>query len=145
MPLMLNPVETERPKQLMWDPTNKEEADEMGATISTLTALGYDGPVDLAEGVAVLVPPALNGSQFVFRVLSENGDDRLVWDRRSTQQVAEARQTFKEYIDKGYKAYVVRRCGGKLGVEVESFDEVYEEVVMAKNKEALLVPPVVPG
>lgn len=145
MPLVLNNAETERPKEFLWNPLCPDESNEMMESIRSHMARGFKGYVDQKNGMAVLTPPELNPEMFMFRVLTENGDDRLVWDRRDLEQIEEARKTFNDYIKKGYRAYVVRRCGGEKGSQVDSFDALYEEVVMVKGKDALMVPPTVPG
>lgn len=145
MPLKLNPIETARPKEFAWDPLNADEANEIMRAIEPLLKQGYKGFMDLEGGSAVLMPPPLDEDHFMLRVLTENGDDRLVWNRRSLAQIEDARKTFNEYLAKGYKAYVVRRSGGSPGAKILSFDSLYEEVVMVKGRDGLLVPPIIPG
>lgn len=82
--------------------------------------------------------PAPSEHDLIFRVLSDNGDDRLVWDRRNQAEVDEAKVKYQEYMDKGYKAYVCRR-DGKKGSKLESFDALLQEVIMEKGQ-VVMVP-----
>jgi len=142
---MLNTCSTERRKQLLWDPQSLDESTEMIASVQSLIDKGYTGYVDRLGGIAVLAPPPLGASKLVLRVLCDSGDKRLVWDRCSLAQIEEARRVFDKYISLGYKAYAVRMCDAATGAEVETFDELYQELVMKPGKEALMVPPVIPG
>jgi hypothetical protein len=145
MPLILNTVETERQKEFCWDPENESESCEVHTEIKDLVAKGYDLKLYLSSGTALLLPPAKKDTEFTFRILSENGDDRIVWDRTDHKQVMEAKKTFNNYLNKGYKAYTVKQHGGGKGNRIDSFDDLLEEVVMQKGDEALLVPPTMPG
>lgn len=145
MPLILNTVDTGRPKQLSWDPTKPSEIEEINNKIEELKEKGYTVKMYLLSGTAILVPPQPKDSEFTFRILSENGDDLLVWDRNDVDQIKEAKKSFDDYLQKGYRAYRVKQLGGSKGSRIESFDDLLEEVIMQKGSEALLVPPTMPG
>jgi len=63
-----------------------------------------------------------------FKILSNNGDDRLVWDRRFLDQVYEARTKFYELKKKGYFAYAPG-VGGQPTRLLTEFDPSVEEVI----------------
>ena len=139
MPLTLN-ASTERPKQIHWDPTLASDWEAAQKAIDEhcnrgFTLRGVAGDLK-RQGVAFMDPPARDPNTLLFRVLSASGDDRLLWDRRSTDEVDEARKKFDEYLTKGYTAYAVRTDGSK-GSKLEEFDPEEEEI--------LLVPRTMPG
>jgi hypothetical protein len=106
----------------------------------------------------VLAPPARSPDHVLMRVLDDNGDTRLLWNRRNQPEVDEARAKFNEYLTKGYRAYVCRSDGAK-GRKVDTFDALLEEVILLtsteatrrdaaqgwRQPEAILVPPTQPG
>lgn len=149
MPLVLNPEETERPVTYLWDPKVKAQCNEASEAIKELCDKNFRiVRMDAVEGCAQLEPTrAIAEGLFAFRVLSENGDDVIVWDRRELDQMLEAKQLFNDYVAKGYKAYVLR-SNGERGSRVESFDELLETIVVSDKepiREANLVPPTHPG
>jgi hypothetical protein len=140
MPLQLADASTERPKQIQWDPTLAEDWEAADKKIREYRNMGFTlravaGDLKKA-GVAVMDPPARDPNLILFRVLSNEGDTRLVWDRREPTQVKEAYQRFKDLLDQGYTAYAVR-SDGKKGSRLDEFDPLHEEIVM--------VPKTMPG
>jgi hypothetical protein len=133
--LQLGGIETERNQVITWDPEIVAQAKEAVARHKMLEALGFT--VLLAEeGEIVLAPPALGPNVGVFRVMSENGDDRVIWDRTDPAQVREAYSKFGDFMSRGYTAYAVGDDGRK-GHRIDTFDPSLQEV--------LLVPATKPG
>lgn len=133
MPLQLADASTERPKQIQWDPTLAEDWEAADRKIREYRNQGFTlravaGDLKRA-GIAFMDPPARDPNLILFRVLSNEGDTRLVWDRREPTQVKEAYQRFKDLLDKGYTAYAVR-SDGKKGSRLDEFDPLHEEIVM---------------
>ena len=65
-----------------------------------------------------------------FRILSqEAGDDRIVWDRRSSEEIREARKLFLELVQEGLEPYRADEDGNKTGVLMKEFDPGAEEVI----------------
>jgi hypothetical protein len=149
MPLVLNPDACRRPVTLLWDPHNTQEVREAKEHMACLCAEGLViQSLVSAQGEARLRPKkALPASCVIFRVLSENGDDVIVWDRRDLEQVQEAKVLFNEYQARGFRAYVLRADGEK-GSRVDSFDALLEAVIVSKTGKAyetVLVPKTHPG
>jgi hypothetical protein len=147
--LMLNTPETSRPKRLVWDPKNSTDAYEAGLKTGELLKQGWTPTRSLSEAEAVgemlLHPPQKDANLGVMRVLDENGDSRIVWDRRDKNQVKEAFSKFKDFCVKGYRAYVVRSDGSK-GSRLDEFDPLLEEIMVGKRpEEIVMVPATVPG
>jgi hypothetical protein len=140
MPLQLADASTERPKQIQWDPTLAEDWEAADKKIREYRNQGFTlravaGDLKTA-GIAFMDPPTRNPDHILFRVLSNEGDTRMVWDRRDPAQVKEAYQRFKDLLGQGYTAYAVR-SDGKKGSKLDEFDPLHEEILM--------VPKTMPG
>jgi len=131
MPLQLGGIETMRPQVVTWDPNVYEEATEARQLIAKLKDDGFSVHSE-TEGTVVLKPPEMDPNKGVFCVLTDNGDDRIVWDRRNSEEVKDAYREFKRYIDEGYKAYVVRSDGSR-GHKITDFDYALEEIIFGKR------------
>jgi len=135
MPLQLGDASTDRPHIVTWDPEVYEQVADARKQIKDLEAQGYVRGA-YAPGEVVLQPPERNPNIGVFRVLSQNGDDRIVWDRTDPAQVREAYTKFNALIAKGYAAYATHSDGRK-GHKIDLFDPGLQEII--------LVPGTVPG
>lgn len=142
MPLVMPDVSTERPQVLVFD--HKIDAERIDAEKREQMLLRQGFKVRRrAKGKVTLIPPPRGETIHVFRVLTDNGDDRIVWDRSKPAEVRDAFKKFKELLGKGYRAYVTV-AGGKRGHRIDDFDPGLQEVLF-KEKEVTLVPPTVPG
>jgi len=136
MPLDLNyEPESERSQCVLWNPDNVQEASEAEVLMERYYKLGYK-LASFDRGEAIFVPPKPNKNTIIFRVLSKNGDDRLLWDRRDLEQVREAKSKFKEYVDSYHTPYACKKDGTK-GSKLDSFDQTHEEIIF--------VPKTMPG
>jgi hypothetical protein len=142
MPLQLGGTDTMRPQLIGWDPTFYEQLIEAQKEIQKLKNQGFIIDYE-KEGEARLVPPSRDPNIKVFRILSENGDDRLIWDRRIKDQVKDAFKKFKEFMKKGYSAYVTF-SDGSPGHKIPEFDPSLEEILL-KASEVTMVPKTCPG
>lgn len=142
MPLSIGGVETARRQVVLWDSDNECEHIEAMERIDRLKRAGFSVVKD-HNGEVVLEPPPRDPNVGCFRILSDNGDDRIVWDRRIADQVKDAFKKFKELMKKGYTAYAIRRDGSR-GHKITEFDPGLEEIILGAG-EAVLVPSTVPG
>lgn len=129
MPLCLQPTSAP-PQRVLWNPMVPSEVDDALALIKELTDQGFrasDG--SLPEGELVLSPPPRSAYQGVLRIMSQNGDDRIVWDRRMPTQIREAYDRFKELLRKGYRAYAILADGAR-GHELFEFDPMVQECLL---------------
>ena len=94
------------------------------------------GPIT-PSGELVLEPPPRPPDTGLMRIMSQNGDDRIVWSRRVADEVREAYDRFKELIDKGYRAYAILADGSR-GHELFAFNPTIEESLLVPTGE--LVP-----
>lgn len=134
--LRLNTPESARDKLITWDQDSPKQLQEADEEINRFRRLGFS-IIAQNPGECQMKAPAPSEHDLIFRVLSDNGDDRLVWDRRNQAEVGEAKVKYQEYMDKGYKAYVCRR-DGKKGSKLESFDALLQEVIMEKGQVVMI-------
>lgn len=129
MPLCLQPS-SERTQRILWDPDDERQLDDAFDRIDKLTRRGFRAVGgSLSSGELVLAPPQRPPDTGLLRIISENGDDRIVWSRRVAAEVREAYDKFKELIDKGYRAYAIGN-DGRRGHEIYSFDPMVEECLL---------------
>lgn len=127
--LQLNTPSTRRPILIIWDVNDKKQVADVARDIEALKKDGFKLlKIDRTGGEAELQPPGMPEDSIVFRVLSENGDDRLLWDRKDPEQIKEARAKFDEYVGKGHTPYACRG-DGKPGAKVDTFDPLHEEII----------------
>lgn len=126
MPLCLTD-QTSRPVQIAWDPWSHGEAKDARSRIATYKARGFQVTKD-DDGDVVLAPPALNKDTGVLRVLSQNGDDVLVWCRHASEEVREALKRFKDLRGQGYKFFAAKEDGTK-GRRIDTFDPSLQEII----------------
>lgn len=68
-------------------------------------------------------------SGHILKILSENGDDRITWDKENGNQAKEAKVKFNELLGKGYMAFSVDNEGQK-NRRIKEFDVDAEEIIM---------------
>jgi hypothetical protein len=136
MPLALGGLATDRGHVIAYDQTSMQESLEAAATVSQYIKQGYQVRKDSHMGEIHLLPPDRPKNQGLFRVLSQNGDDRIVWDRTSPDEVREAYTKFDDFIARKYTAYAIMRDGTR-GPKIDAFDPGMEEI--------LFVPDTYPG
>ena len=141
--LRMGGAETERSKILTYNPAVQAEVDDVRRMKDSYLARGFR--IRSKEEGEIIMDPPLKGDHIgVMRILSQNGDDRVIWDRRDKGQVKEAMKKFLDFIKRGFTAYVVGG-DGKKGHKIDTFDPGLEEILMAKGRELLMVPKTVPG
>ena len=71
-----------------------------------------------------------------FNILDRTGDVEVAWNPEVEEEVKVVKETFNDYIEKGFRAYR-HWDNGKRGEELKQFDKYAEKV--------LFVPPLAPG
>jgi hypothetical protein len=79
----------------------------------------------------------LTDTQGVMAVMGKEGDTKIIWDRGSEAEVANARRSFDDLRKKGYAAYSVKGKDGAKDGLVREFDPAAERLIF--------VPPVQGG
>jgi hypothetical protein len=64
-------------------------------------------------------------------VLNQEGDTKIIWDRRKPDEVENARRTFRHFVDKKYAAYSVKGKEGEKGEVIREFDSEAERIIFA--------------
>lgn len=65
-----------------------------------------------------------------FRIMTpEDGDRRIVWDRRNEIQLADAKKLFDELVEQGLVPYKVDSKGKATTKVMDQFDPEAEEVI----------------
>ena len=137
MPLKLGDESTERPRIISFEEDNIDERKAAAKERERLLGLGYAQDYShCVLGEIRMVPPQKQGNIGVLRILTENGDDRLIWNRDLPEEIKDAYKTFKKYVKEGYTAFVALSSGEK-GHKIDDFDPLAEEII--------LVPGTVPG
>jgi ribosomal protein L19E len=70
------------------------------------------------------------------RVLSSIGDTKVIFDPDNDDEVAAAKVQYKTLIDKGFKAFKVKKSGER-GKKMKKFDKDAGKIIM--------VPPIIGG
>jgi hypothetical protein len=133
MPLVL-PQEDQgfcRPVFLSFDIRCKKQAKEATSEKERLLALGW-GLGKHGDGFFELLPPESPINKGCLRILTDNGDDLVVWDRNDLAEIREAKAQFDSYLKKGYKAYSMRPQGDK-GIPIDQFDPLLEQIILTPN------------
>ena len=137
MPLELPsaPVESRR-QMISFDPERPDEAAEAQRKVQGFLSRGFTLAKESDAGCVILDPPSRDPHKGFFSALTDKGDEIVVWDRRSPDEVRDAYKKFHEFLTKKYTAYAVKSDGTK-GHQIEDFDPGLEEI--------MLVPPTMPG
>lgn len=130
--------------RVTWDCRNLKSVEEAKKIVLGYIRAGYE--VVKADGSPlvrfissleeVVVKAGKVTGRCVMKILSDKGDDRVVWDRNKGKEAKEAKAKFAELLGKGYKAYSVDESGNKK-TRIEEFDVDAQEVI--------LVPPTAKG
>jgi len=130
------------PMLLEWDSSKLREVEDAKVIYRQAKAEGrriedlIGNPVEFFKpslhGIRILAKE-LKDSQFRMRILNEKGDETLIWDSLDSAEVKESAKIFKEYLDKGWRAFAIS-SDGKIKKRLHSFDAELEEVVFEENK-----------
>lgn len=123
-------------RRIVWDSKNKKEVEEAKKIILDFKRKGHT--ILRASGEKMeffrpyfeeVVVKAESIRKNIMRILSESGDDRIVWDKEDGYEAKEAKAKFSELLKKGYKAYSVDSKGQK-NRRIKEFDVDAEEILM---------------
>lgn len=123
-------------RRIVWNPTRLKEVDEAKAMIMQWKRLGHK--IVLANGNLmerfrpalgeVIIKVEKTGKK-VLKILSEKGDERIIWDKENGREALQAKNKFQELIKKGHTAYSVD-VKGKRNRPITEFDVEAEEILM---------------
>ena len=72
--------------------------------------------------------------ELVYRILSKDGDMRIVWDRDQLSEINDAKNKFDELVGKGMVPYKVDPSGQKTAELMTVFDPSAEEILFSPIK-----------
>ena len=122
--------------ELSWDDNKPREVEDAKRVYQHAKANGQRITLVSGEPVEVfkpsylgllIYPKDLRPGQLFLQVLDETGDRHLVWDSNDPDEVKEAAKLFKEYTDRGWRAYAVSD-GGKRRRRIRAFHPSLEEL-----------------
>lgn len=137
MPLVIPEVEELiQDRRIVWAANSLKQVDEAKAIIMAYKRKGY--LILLADGTemvnfrpryeeVVIKAEKVAGHQM--KILSDKGDERIVWDKEDGYKAKAAKKKFEELLGKGYKAYSVLPNGNK-NRRIHEFDVDAEEILM---------------
>ena len=64
--------------------------------------------------------------------LDHTGDQKVMWDSASPDEVDAAQDTFRKLTGKGYLAYRAEGKKGEQGVQIREFDPDAERIILVK-------------
>jgi hydroxymethylpyrimidine pyrophosphatase-like HAD family hydrolase len=123
-------------QRIVWNSKDKKQVEEAKKQIIGFKNHGYK--IVLADGkpmqffrpyfeeVVVLAERAFTS---IMKILTENGDDRLTWNKDNGLEAMDAKKKFEEWMKKGYKAFSIDN-NGKKKKEIFEFDVEAEEILM---------------
>jgi len=123
--------------KIVWDKCRLLEIDEAKKRYREFKKEGYVTTLEDKTTVIdrfnptleVIVILAKKITRNVIKILTEKGDDRIVWDKENGPEAKQAKNKFNELIDKGYKAYSVNK-NSKKNRKISEFDIDAEEILM---------------
>jgi carbamoylphosphate synthase large subunit len=123
-------------QRVVWDRTRMKEVEEAKQFILKYKRKGHkiektDGTIMERFNPALeeVIIKAERFARGVMKILSDKGDERLVWDMDNGPEAMQAKKRFNELLKKGHKAYSVDHKG-KKNRRIEEFDVEAEEILM---------------
>ncbi len=123
-------------QRIVWDKTKMKEIEQAKKMIMGFKRKGYeilksDGTLmeRFSPVLEEVIVKAQKVAQSVMKILTEKGDERIVWDRENGRQAKQAKQKFLELLKKGYTAFSVDHASEK-NRKIKEFDIDAEEIMM---------------
>lgn len=123
-------------RRIVWDAARLKEIEEAKAEILEYKRAGHvilkgDGtPMErFHPSLQEVIIKATRIASHVMKILDNQGDTRITWDKENGKEAKEAKQKFEDLLKQGYKAYSVRTNGEK-GRRIEEFDVDAQEILM---------------
>lgn len=124
-------------RQIVWNPLKLKEIDEAKSIYLQFKRLGYQilktsGEVlerfDPSLG-ALIIRALKTEVNHIMKILSNAGDEKVVWDKNNGKQAKRAKETFEQLLAKKYTAYSTD-AQGKKKKQITEFDVDAEEIIM---------------
>lgn len=123
-------------RRIVWDAMNLKQIDQAKRIIMEYKRAGYmilkaDGEImeRFHPSFEEVIIKTKKICAHILKILTENGDDRVTWDKENGRQAKEAKAKFIELLGKGYMAFSVDNEGRK-NKKIREFDVDAEEIIM---------------
>lgn len=123
-------------QRIVWNKLNKKEIEQAKKMIMDFKRRGYellkaDGSpmVRFSPILEEVLVKARAVAKSVMKILTEVGDERLVWDKDNGREAKQAKKKFLELLKKGYTAFSVDQVSEK-NRKITEFDVDAEEIMM---------------
>lgn len=123
-------------RRIIWDAMNLKQIDQAKKIIMEYKKAGHmilktDGEImeRFHPSFEEVIIKTKKIYTHILKILTENGDDRITWDKENGRQAKEAKAKFIELLDKGYMAFSVDNQGNK-NKKIKEFDVDAEEIIM---------------
>lgn len=123
-------------RRIIWDSKSLKQIDQAKAEIMKFKRAGHmilkaNGEImerfnPRLEEVIIKTKKLYN---HILKILTENGDDRITWDKENGPQAKAAKERFLKLLDQGYMAFSVDNKG-KKNRRIKEFDVDAEEIIM---------------
>ncbi len=123
-------------QRVIWNKGNMKEIEQAKKIIMGYKRKGYE--IRKSDGTLMekfspileeVIVKAQKVAKSVMKILTEKGDERIVWDRENGREAKQAKTKFLELLKKGYTAFSVDQVSEK-NKKITEFDIDAEEIMM---------------
>jgi len=126
-------------QRIVWNKFNKKEVEQAKKEIMGFKRKGYellkeDGSpmIRFSPILEEVLVKARAVAKSVMKILTEKGDERLVWDKDNGREAKQAKKKFLELLKRGYTAFSVDHASEK-NRKIKEFDIDAEEIMMVPD------------
>jgi len=123
-------------QRIVWDRSKMKEIEQAKKMIVDYKRKGYeilkpDGTLmeRFSPFLEEVIVKAQKIAKSVMKILTDKGDERLVWDRDNGREAKQAKKRFLDLLKQGYTAFSVDRDSEK-NRKIKEFDVDAEEILM---------------
>lgn len=129
-------VELVMNQRIIWDGKKMKEIEQAKQMIMKYKRKGYkimksDGTLmeRFSPALEEVIVEVQKIAKSVMKILTEEGDERIVWDKDNGREAKEAKRKFLELLIKGYTAFSVD-VDSQKNRKIKEFDVDAEEILM---------------
>jgi len=123
-------------QRIVWDRSKMKEIEQAKKMIMDYKRKGYeilkpDGTLmeRFSPFLEEVIVKAQKIAKSIMKILTDKGDERLVWDRDNGREAKQAKKRFLDLLKQGYTAFSVDRDSEK-NRKIKEFDVDAEEILM---------------
>ena len=123
-------------QRIVWDRSRMKEIEQAKKTIMDYKRKGYE--IQKSDGTLMerfspfleeVIVKTQKVAKSVLKILTDEGDERLVWDRDNGREAKQAKKKFLDLLKQGYTAFSVDQ-GSEKNRKIKEFDVDAEEILM---------------